>query len=979
MHSISSTFPRLGKSVLGFSLALAAVLIIGATSSAQPDLQIQSIEYDPKEPTATDEVLVTVTIVNRGTAASDPIDGTSWDAFIQIAPDAGYKDTTAPGYQERLLSIPALEAGETHVETVKVSGATEYYSIRCKALAADFQATITVSKAQPDLQIESIEYTPQEPTATDEVLVTITIVNRGTAASDPIDGTSWDAFIRIAPDAGYKDTTAPGYQERLLSIPALEAGETHVETVKVSGATEYYSIRCKALAADFQATITVSKAQPDLQIESIEYTPQEPTATDEVLVTITIVNRGTAASDPIDGTSWDAFIRIAPDAGYKDTTAPGYQERLLSIPALEAGETHVETVKVSGATEYYSIRCKALAADFQATITVTSNETGKPDLICTAYSMSPEKLVSGGEVTVRATVTNIGNADAASSLVMLQFMGLPGGVNVVTVPALTPGASHAVSSTFPVADEYDHYEGDVFPVSANAILNFGGIVTDEACAANNEVMWSTSVYKTGKPDLICTAYSMSPEKLVSGGEVTVHATVANIGNADAASSLVMLQFMGLPGGVNVVTVPALTPGASHAVSSTFPVADEYDHYEGDVFPVSANAILNFGGIVTDEACAANNEVMWSTSVYKNTEPEDKEVTCPEERIITRGDSTAPTQDQLDWAAGLGLAYADTPKPDGATGDAIEWIERVWSNATQSCIQTIAMIEPPLDCPRDRIVQCDESTDPTSEELEWAGRLGLTYWDDGPKPLPEGQCGQDWVARWWGESPESDNACSQAIDIMYPTPEIVCPQDVTVSGCPGNASTIDPSVTGTATFPDPCAVAVALEYQDEHWEALGPEPGVIHRVWRVSDRCGETSRCDQTIHWISPYPYLSRSLGGTLAESNIVFELSHVHPQPPIFEEGRGESILIVGYASNSSAPPEEGDPVADTAVVTVLVDGNPAGGTTLSVLPGEEGIRFEMRVPIPSTVGCHEVTVAMESGSVSGCVFVRPAAEDPDF
>jgi len=65
--------------------------------------------------------------------------------------------------------------------------------------------------------------------------------------------------------------------------------------------------------------------------------------------------------------------------------------------------------------------------------------------------------------------------------------------------------------------------------------------------------------------------------------------------------------------------------------------------------------------------------------------------------------------------------------------------------------------------------------------------------------------------------------------------------------------------------------------------------------------------------------------------------------------------------------------------VTVLVDGNPAGGTTLSVLPGEEGIRFEMRVPIPSTIGCHEVTVSMESGSVSGCVFVRPAAEDPHF
>ena len=344
--------------------------------------------------------------------------------------------------------------------------------------------------------------------------------------------------------------------------------------------------------------------------------------------------------------------------------------------------------------------------------------------------------------------------------------------------------------------------------------------------------------------------------------------------------------------------------------------------------------------------------------------------------MIRGESLDPTQDELDWGTLHGLAHTDTPKPDGATGDSIEWIERAWSNATQSCIQTLAILEPPLDCPAERSILCTESADPTPDELAWAAQHGLTYWDDGPKPLPEGTCGIEWIQRFWGEHVGDPNACTQGINIMHPGPVVKCPPDASVSGCGISLSDITPALTGMATVDDPCGLTVSLGYLDTYGIDLNPGPGQVHREWTVTGACGETDSCIQTITWNAPHPYIDSSFTGTFAAGHITYEIDHINPRPMILGNDQAHQITVAGYASHA-LPAEEAGDLPDTATVSVLIDGTPAGSTSVSLFAGEVNIRFDVDATIPPVIGCHIVTVTMGSDSVSGCVFVHPIDVSP--
>jgi len=351
---------------------------------------------------------------------------------------------------------------------------------------------------------------------------------------------------------------------------------------------------------------------------------------------------------------------------------------------------------------------------------------------------------------------------------------------------------------------------------------------------------------------------------------------------------------------------------------------------------------------------------------------------PEERLVYRGESWDPTAEELAWATQHGLAYTDVPKPDGATDNAVEWIRRIWFSVDQLWVQTIVVLEPPLDCPGERATFCNESVDPTPEELEWASQHGLIYWDDGPKPLPEGTCGIEWIERHWGTSVEDENACTQAIDILSVLPSLTVPADVEVAGCV-SVSSIDPSQTGTPSVDDPCGMMVSLDYQDDTYHGLNPDLGTFHRVWRVSDECGDSHVAIQTITINPAYPYLTGTWPGSLAEGDIVVDNIYIRPQPPIFGNDQAHTLLIVAFAANTAEPPEEEDPVAQTVTLTASVDGSPTGSAVINALPGASGVRYEIRVGIPQVAGCHEVSLTMGETTIYGCVFVHPVGADPDF
>jgi len=87
-------------------------------------------------------------------------------------------------------------------------------------------------------------------------------------------------------------------------------------------------------------------------------------------------------------------------------------------------------------------------------------------------------------------------------------------------------------------------------------------------------------------------------------------------------------------------------------------------------------------------------------------------------------------------------------------------------------------------------------------------------------------------------------CNQTINVNDTTiPTIACPGNVTIA-C--NASTL-PANTGTATGGDNCTVSPAVTYTDVTVAGpLCPQEYTITRTWRVTDACGNTNTCNQTI-------------------------------------------------------------------------------------------------------------------------------------
>jgi subtilase family serine protease len=215
------------------------------------------------------------------------------------------------------------------------------------------------STLTPDLVIDDITWSPQEPSENDEVIFTITIKNRGSGRA----GTSSIAF--------YIDDLLIGEQE----VQEISAGSTVTEAFTWSAQLGTHEIRIMADETNHMAEIdetnneekiSFSTAIPDLVVEDITWSPQEPSENDEVTFTITIKNQGSGRA----GTSSVAF--------YIDDLLIGEQE----VQEIGAGSTVTEAFTWSAQPGIHFIK---LVADCGQTLT-ESDETNNVKLRVTSLT-----------------------------------------------------------------------------------------------------------------------------------------------------------------------------------------------------------------------------------------------------------------------------------------------------------------------------------------------------------------------------------------------------------------------------------------------------------------------------------------------------------------------------------------------------------------------------------------------------------------
>ena len=985
----------------------------------EPELEIVSIEYSPELPSEQDVVTVTLKLANIGTASSQAISEESGIALARYQRD--FDD-----WELVPLSVPALAPGEVETLSLQLSGASWMYHVDIRiGPEGDTGAprgNLRIQLTGAHLGV-STSFRPEFPTPVDELVVTFDLTNLGQAASNEIDVSSGEAVVILAKDQDI-DTALEDEEAivRRLALPVLSPGDTHRLHIPMSGATSHYWCELRIAYSETRTVILrreilLHRALPDLVIRSMSYEPDTPTKADSITVTAVIENTGEIASAacqleltaraPTYQSHWNPHTGESEPMTNWFAAAPTVSTH--AVPALVPGERFTVTQQYAPAQDNY--RVFALIDSMQEVLEHGENPDGSTiygdvnaqnllvlmrpaavDLEIESVTISPEIVVAPGEIQVGVVVRNAGTTrspDSASIFCYIEcFESHNTGESATSVelplPALDPGETYTVNHSAVVSGELVFIQSIVRCPEDSIRVNSDvdrwvnaapAMLREPICLAGRAVMPGVSAAPLPSELAWAMTYGFSyddqsfPSNAV-GDEVEWTKRTWSNGMQSCAQAIHFLQ-----------PLPSGCPDARFVLRGNVadPTPDELAW-------AGTHALSHLD--THHPTNSEENETDWIERLWSgNTHFCIQAITivdllspCLEERLVLRGESTTPTQEELDWAAQLGLSYFDTPKPDGATGDEIEWIERVWFNETHVCDQPIAILEPPLDCPAERPVFCYESFDPTEEELAWASAQGLIYWDDGPKPLPDPDpiCGIEWIERFWGEYEGDESACTQGIDVISPTPTIAAPADTSVSGCVSVAS-ISPSMTGTATVDDPCGIMVSLEYQDEFHDDQSAELGTFHRVWKVTDQCGDTHRAVQTISIDSPHPYLTSSWAGTFTEGSLVVDSIYIRPQPPIFGNDQAHTLLIVAFAENTAEPPGKGEPVAQTATLTASVDGIPAGSATISVLPGESGLRYEIRVDIPQVPGCHEVSLSMGGTIIYGSVFIHPIGEDPDF
>jgi len=301
------------KAAVGDSKKIIEVTVAKETSS---DLTIESLSVDPGNPKIDSGAIIKSLVKNTGTEASEPT-----NIIYEI------------GETEEKEEVPAIEAGSETLISHTWTTPDKEGTVSIKASLEDIEnsekeiSVKVVKESLPDLIIEDLY--PESSTQPEvgkplNFILKVKNIGEETASSST---------------AKYSFN---GDSEGEISIPELSAGtSTSVQFSYTPGNEENIIV---AVVADSEKTVSESNEDnnkmsktisikselPDLKIESISLSPEEPHPGENTTFTVTVKNSGSAAAENSE---------IKYDIKGNNESYAG----VASIPALEAGETGTGT------------------------------------------------------------------------------------------------------------------------------------------------------------------------------------------------------------------------------------------------------------------------------------------------------------------------------------------------------------------------------------------------------------------------------------------------------------------------------------------------------------------------------------------------------------------------------------------------------------------------------------------------------------
>ncbi|MFC1961581.1 CARDB domain-containing protein [Chloroflexota bacterium] len=491
-----------------------------------PDLIIETISWSPEKPSKGDDVTFTVTVKNQGTGRADY----SYVAF--------YVNDTSLGSD----SVTPLESGESTSRTFIWQTTAGIHTIKAIADSNTWleetdetnnEKDASFAPLAPDLIIENISWSPANPSVGDSVTFSITVKNEGSGRADNSRVTYY----------------LEGTGNANLTTSAIEGGATTTTSFTWSATAGTRSLKAVADSAEMvvesnednnQKTVTFTPIAPDLSIQDITWSPEDPLPGDNIVFNIIIKNQST-------GKAGNSHLALYIDNTFFASTFVG---------TIAADATSNETLSWTVAPGLHDITAVADANNQVSENDETNNEKAftfapaAPDLIIDSITCSPANPQVGDKVSFTINIKNQGNGRAESSHVAYYIDEVPRGYH--DLPEIEAGATISKGFTW-TAEAGSHAISTVADSNENLT---------ESNETNNR-----KTLNLPPADLVIQDATWSPENPLVGDVVTFSIIVKNLGSGNAKASRIVYTIAASD--QVYVDVPPIAAGATATPNFTW--------------------------------------------------------------------------------------------------------------------------------------------------------------------------------------------------------------------------------------------------------------------------------------------------------------------------------------------------------------------------------------------------------------------------
>ncbi|OGO19754.1 MAG: hypothetical protein A2Z15_08125 [Chloroflexi bacterium RBG_16_50_11] len=356
-----------------------------------PDLIVEDITLSPADPAIDDTVTITVTVKNQGNANAS-------SSYVNCQVDSSILATKTVSALDAGVTATAIFTWQATQGTHIIKANADSSGIITETDETNNADTYTLTTLATDLIIQSITWSPTNPSGGDSIVFSIVIKNQGNSKSR---NTNMNFFI---------DGNARGTQDVAAINPSASLTKTYTWTAlkgqhTLRAVIDETNNNKESNETNNELTVTFTTEVSDLAFQNVIWSPQNPSKYDTVTCNVTVINHGQGRAD-----AWHLAYFL--DDTLKSTVLGGSLEAGASVNITLSWQTLLDEHEIKINLDYYSTVIESDENNNEYTVSIT---TLVPDLIVSDVSWLPVNPSAGDNVTFTVKIKNQGAGKAAAS------------------------------------------------------------------------------------------------------------------------------------------------------------------------------------------------------------------------------------------------------------------------------------------------------------------------------------------------------------------------------------------------------------------------------------------------------------------------------------------------------------------------------------------------------------------------------------